>query len=74
MQVQKVSQVKVQALLDHLVYLELEENLADLDLKVGKKKHNFLFMLHRLSVTQWRSQLCKKKNKKKSFSKFFGNR
>lgn len=33
-QVQKVSQVKVRALLDLLVYLGLEENLADLDLKV----------------------------------------
>lgn len=37
-----MNQVKVQALLALLVYLELEENLADLDLKVGKTTVLFL--------------------------------
>lgn len=35
MQVQKVSQVKVGALLDLVDYLDLEEKLAEQDLKVG---------------------------------------
>lgn len=35
MQVQKVSQVKVRALLDLLEHLDLEEKLAEQDLKVG---------------------------------------
>lgn len=64
MQVQKVSQVKVQALLDHLGYLEQEENLADLDLKVGKKTQFSFYVAKSSSVTQWRSQLCEKQTKK----------
>lgn len=44
MQVQKVSQVKVQALLALLVHLVLEENLADLDLKVGKNTIFFFYV------------------------------
>lgn len=40
-----MNQVKVQALLAHLVYLELEENLADLDFKVGGKKNNTILFL-----------------------------
>lgn len=43
-QVLKANQVKGQALLALLVCLELEENLADLDFKVGGKKNTILFL------------------------------
>lgn len=59
MQVQKVSQVKVGALLDLLEHLDLEEKLADQDLKVG---HATVFTLilhcHCGKVTDFFSPCC----------------
>lgn len=68
-QVLKVNQVKVQALLAHLVYLELEENLADLDFKVGGKKNNTILFLSCIAFICDTTKVSTV-HVKKSFTKF----
>lgn len=69
MQVQKVSQVKVQAYLALMVYLELKENLAYLDLKVGNSTVSFMRCIMFISDTMEISTVHVKE-----FHQVFGNR
>lgn len=69
MQVQKVSQVKVQAYLALMVYLELKENLAYLDLKVGNSTVLFIRCIMFISDTMEFSTVHVKE-----FHQVFGNR